>query len=64
MQVDIKKITEAWNKIIYEISQKGKYSRNIFIDCETTIRASIVYPSKIKSVEFIFDKNILDKKKN
>ena len=63
MQIDIEKIIEAWNKIISETSDKGKYSRNIFIECKVSLKASIVNPIKTKSVEFVFDKNKIDKKK-
>ena len=62
--IDINKITETWTKISNEISSPETYSRYIFTDCKTTIRASINKKEKIKSVDFIFDKKLVAQKKN
>ena len=61
--ININKITETWTKISNEINNPETYSRYIFTDCKTTIRASINKKEKIKSVDFIFDKKLVDQKK-
>lgn len=61
--IDINKIIETWTKISNEINSPETYSRYIFTDCKTIIRASINKKEKIKSVDFIFDKKIVDQKK-
>ena len=54
--IDIKKITKTWEEIQSEIDNPGKYSRNIFIESKTLIRASVIYENKFKSIDFIFKK--------
>ncbi len=61
MKIDINKITETWEKISKETNNPGKYSRNIFIDSKTPIRASVVHDTKFKSVDFFFDEEIANK---
>jgi len=56
MKFEFQKIIETWKIIQSEIKSPGKYSRNIFIDSKTPIRASIIYENNLKSVDFIFDK--------
>ena len=63
MKIDINKISDTWKKISSETNSPGKYSRNIFIDCKILIRASVINQTNTRCVEFIFDKNILNKKK-
>lgn len=60
---DINKISETWTKISNEINSPETYSRYIYADCKTTLRASINKKEKMKSVDFIFDKKIVDQKK-
>ena len=59
--IDIKKITKTWEEIQSEIDNPGKYSRNIFIESKTLIRASVIYENKFKSIDFIFKKKIINK---
>lgn len=56
MKFEFQKIIETWKIIQSEIKSPGKYSRNIFIDSKTPMRASIIYENNLKSVDFIFNK--------
>lgn len=56
MKFEFQKIIETWKIIKSEIKSPGKYSRNIFIDSKTPMRASIIYENNLKSVDFIFNK--------
>ena len=57
--IDTNKIIEAWKEIESEIKNPGKYSRNIFIESKTSIRASVVFENKYKSIDFIFNKSFI-----
>ncbi len=61
MKFDFNKIIDAWKKISSEINNPGKYSRSIFTDCKTPISASVIYENKFKSVNFIFNKTLVNK---
>ena len=61
MKFDFNKIIDAWKKISSEINNPVKYSRSIFTDCKTPISASVIYENKFKSVNFIFNKTLVNK---
>jgi len=60
--VETGEILQAW-KIISEKKYEGKFYRIIYKNSKTPIRASVVHGKNLKSVEFVFDDNLIDKKK-